>query len=755
MNLFEDIKQLTAKSGVLPFHEVLTGEQYKELFKEAGFGLEFECGAMNDMKVAAGIRAATGSRDLKDFFSILLGRFTSEYGKFKVAIKNYETNSGYSGSAVALETFMKLTTPLKVFTRYSNAIHQPDPEWKIVPDGSVGGRGDISGQDNSSSHIADENMGMEFTTPMTYTKRGMTYDEMVTTVPKVVQCLQKMGLHGNKSTGLHINISVGNKLNNDAYRNFKTSLRASLNDFAIISYITTREVDALFAKGDYARKDAYYCKTFESSFNSYCKGSFGVGNLTMFEAIPAMVKKQLNDKTGLRYIIKVPVYLFATAKKMSDFPRGFQWLSRFSTDFLEGTLGVEKYVDLNLKHSNRVELRGFGGARAFDQCKDASTLGQTLRLALAQVYPFMDVSVVDKPAVLRAVQIRLREGLVPALNDFLKTNIVDTRTMNFTASTDLVRFAYQANQCVGFEVAADVRDFTVSVVGTIKDADSTVNEPINASPNSTDTIENLSYPSLVTKWKEIVKNITTITPEIKGKVKIVRATADLDYWLMNNGMHNGVDGLPKGILDKLINQSGMKVSNQTVLTYIPKMAYVPSPNLPRDVGNPNSDRTSTLGATAQQQREARIARATARALADTGTTPNAIPTSTEQTMVINDPLQLNVTTVGQSPVTPEDVDPYNIVHNPQDRVLVMGTGTNRKSFYLDQMKSPTITQSNPTTTVVAFSYDDGIRWKVKFANRADGDNLFNIITQYVARAQRGSLAAQRDATGHFRYRWLA
>lgn len=140
----------------------------------------------------------------------------------------------------------------------------------------------------------------------------------------------------------------------------------------------------------------------------------------------------------------------------------------------------------------------------------------------------------------------------------------------------------------------------------------------------------------------------------------------------------------------------------------------------------------------------------------------------DREIVLQAPLELHTQPAHLAPVVIEDPipttgsgDPLTIHHDPNERTLTIGTGSNRTCFYLNQMKLPSI-KSN----IVAFNYDvvesghstTVVRWKVKCQSVEEAKNLFDILAQYSAAPQRGEITRMRDAargTNGFTYRWVA
>lgn len=547
MNLFESLVGLNQRTQLQPLQEVLTGDQYEELFKEAGFGLEFEVGAIDSAKWTTILRVI-GHSNLIGCMQLLQSWYKTDYAKFQSKIKQAESESRLSGFAKGVVEFFNNTKPLKIYSasEYSRA-HDPIPDWKIMSDSTVTSR-------SGASHL-----GMEFITPMGEAKRGLNYHEALRIVPVVVQALFNMGLHGNKSTGLHLNISVGDKLNRYTVEALINTLRQKYNNFAIVSFLTTRESDALFQKGDYARKDSRWTKTFESSFRDYCISSQGVGAGTMYKYLPQMLKSLLPaNSEGVEYVVKIPVYQFATAKSATDLPLGFRWIMDVANEMAR-KLTTQKFIDINASHGNRVELRGFGGARAVDSVKTPDALGEVLRLGLAQVYPFMDATTADLSSVFRATSILLREGLLPALNNFIiRNNIASTANNYRTADSD---YCYIKNKCLGFELDTSIKEIQISIT----DKGRAFHTPSNAQPSNI-TVPFSTYKS---HFQTAMSNVKDLNPQLARNMNDPAYVAHLLTEFARICNAHRLAYPDEHAMTLLLQNQGMKVTNQYIVSFIP------------------------------------------------------------------------------------------------------------------------------------------------------------------------------------------
>lgn len=388
-----EIYELQESLGIHPLSEALTKEQYDLIFQDLKFGLELECVCTdNDFLRVTNVI----DYDMVDVFKTLSEDYLRGGSTWSTRLNKFPEKY-----RKPLTNFFKLfhTTGAEkghIGSYHSGTRGSVKQGWRIEEDGSIG------------------NKGMEVISPL---NNGdlMDYYQAIDVIPKIVTSLKALGFKGTKATGLHINTSYKDKLNRRAFENLFTELSRKYSPFAVACALLTKETEVLWRMGSYNRLVNNYSKSFEAKLSDKFLEEMGsYMSTTILSNVYDSLKSQLNDrqmealKSGeLGYVFKLPVKPFVTGKM----PIGFQWLNSWASSFI---MNQQKYQELHIQ-SDRVELRGFGGAGAFDVSSSSDALGKALRAAATQLFPFIDPSYVDLKTVFRSVQYVLRDSVVPVL----------------------------------------------------------------------------------------------------------------------------------------------------------------------------------------------------------------------------------------------------------------------------------------------------------------------------------------------------
>jgi hypothetical protein len=503
-SLIESVNVLMENGDALPLHEVLKKSEYEKLFEEMAFGLEIECQVRNPKAFERGLKAMGYSREQiirlrsttapwrgggeqgPGFFRMIHEAYNISKQKGDEMAKEFEKASKNAGSARAIKKLMPLLDAYgEVFIGgYSGGSYRNG--WRVERDCSL------------------SFLGAEVITPLNRGK-ALSYEQIMKEVPAVCDLLYTIGFKGNeKQTGSHINISYKNKLTAYAFDTVRTQLEQKYSNFAVANYLSSQESDGLLRQGNYERWQGTalggfteYGQDYRSYLEQMVKSEDGYGPRFFREFLPGFIKKSLGrDSFNQNYVVKIPVLPFVTATTRKQLPKGFQWLWDMSRKFLNQVEGGGKETSLSPK-DDRIELRGLGGEKAFLNYKEPAGLDKIIRLAVANLAPFLDLAPVKTKDVMRSTEIILREHIVPPLNEFIlgKSTGVSTydmrgATYGAATSSDInsltfakengakkmkttwgtsitlldggdAEFAYIDNNLLGFEVDKGAREISV------------------------------------------------------------------------------------------------------------------------------------------------------------------------------------------------------------------------------------------------------------------------------------------------------
>lgn len=429
------------------FQEGITKPEIEEFVKDAGFGLELEVELLHEYR-----------KQYRNLFNELL--FYYEHNKKPIRIINMITllealynnqnilkqYDKYNSSSepindievliIELKKIFKenintvINNILRMFTVFSDyqkpffghyhGTHPPtededgnrihvDPKdykpstkgWRIEYDNSI-----------------DDEIGCEIITPARSMDSGLTYKQVLRDLPIVAKGLQSLGLSGiDGSTGLHIHISNLDKLNTNNYRKYIYFLNEKYSELAIACYLSQQENIALFKKGLMSRTFSSHSTNFETylrnKFNTHLSHPDTMLPIGFYDFCYKQIhnlKTNGKNKNELVFPIKSLIY-----KKQYNEDNFLLNIEQDSHDWLEEILHGTHSQDTSARVYT-IEIRSFGGKKAFEAMLDTTKLAQILHLAITQVYPVYKQTVPDENKIIKSVDYYIKKLFISQLN---------------------------------------------------------------------------------------------------------------------------------------------------------------------------------------------------------------------------------------------------------------------------------------------------------------------------------------------------
>lgn len=388
--------------------EGLKQNQYKELIKNSGFGLELECIVPTDLMQRTGI---------EDAVSLL--KFFYELKRENISKLNWLTQKEVLAITTIIDVFDNV--PYKpFFGNYGEG--RAYSGWRIETDGSL-----------------DSNLGVELITPSNKPSKvnqddpepnsiGISYEYAITEVVTLIKALKDLGFKADESTGLHIHVSYKDKFNSDSIADKVKELRAKgYSDFAIAAYVSSRESEMYFRKGDYNRKNSEYSqdlifKIKELLFKEIQRNS-RMFSLQLYNSIIASTVKEYLNRNNMNMdqlnsnslILQLPATEFL---KFGSFPEFFEdTLLLGSKSYLLGLMSGKHHYNYSFR-ANTLELRGLGGKNSWNQIDSKKGMTEILNLVLTQAYK-INIEEASPKEILKATRSVLDEGLTNMINNAL------------------------------------------------------------------------------------------------------------------------------------------------------------------------------------------------------------------------------------------------------------------------------------------------------------------------------------------------
>ncbi len=413
--------------------EALKKYEYKEIFKNARFGLELEC-ELDSNSIGNSLRTKLGMGTTVD----LLNKF---YDETTLELKGHiqSTFPAYSNDK-KVEILRAILTIKSVFDsiefppffgEYGDG--RSEDGWRVETDGSL-----------SASR------GVEIITPL---NRGeaCTQEYILNQVPRLIKALKILGFNGNDNTGLHVHVSHEDNVNSFKYQMIVTDLRRKkYSNFAIASYLSSRESDFFFQQGDYARTKSYYSKNLLNSLKSVSINNMYDSILTSFRKRDRLSPFNLTSPTNVIVKFHATNFMYEPVDQFDSVL--VDSLNSYSKAYLDKLFTGSHYSDISAR-SKTVELRGLGGEEAFDIMDKPTEVSKILRSAVTQLYPLINLDSIKLRDIQKATFNALKEtinhiyhnNVISGTNHSysqLKTNNVNISTVEVTndSSKDFISF---------------------------------------------------------------------------------------------------------------------------------------------------------------------------------------------------------------------------------------------------------------------------------------------------------------------------
>lgn len=434
--------------------EALKQYEFKELTKDTGFGIELEAEIVDESLISY---LDKNNLTIIEFIQKLYALRSSNQKEFFNELDKLTFNPEFKKSFIflikELEKFGSIFIGAKKAGIETNG-------WRIEEDGTL---------DN----------GIEVITPLNF-KKGISYQQVLNSVPKVTDLLLKMGFNGQRTTGLHIHVSYKDKLTLSNYEAFLEKYKSKYSLFALISYLTTKEADAFFAQGNIDRKDMHFSKTLDNSFHiidAYCKRFI---EFILKENISELKKMSKTNILGsispIDFIKPDSPYLKAS------------FLEKYTQNYIDSIFNSTQHQSDYSIRNETIELRGLGDKEAFEKMADEAHCSKILRLALTQLSVLTTDQEPKIQNIIKSTKYMLDRSLIPSLNLYLnliysdidnekeqidKYEDVTVHGINLKKNKDsniedVLSYALLNNKFIGFDTAYNTRSFITKVSSDYK-----------------------------------------------------------------------------------------------------------------------------------------------------------------------------------------------------------------------------------------------------------------------------------------------
>lgn len=276
---------------------------------------------------------------------------------------------------------------------------------EMIPDPRFGKYGD--GRDSNRWRIELDNSlgqkGVEILTPIKNNK-GLTHDEVLEIVPKLLETLTSLGFIGTTKTSLNINIvdSNGNSNYKGMNRFLDNFTSAGLSNFAAAAFLSNDEEEFIAQNSDNSRsKD--YSKSFMNTINST-----NLIDLTKMNNFEKESSKLNSTSMGSKLEVSIPITYF------TDIASSF--LFDETKEYMKSVVMGSHINDIAMNMTS-MEFRKFGGKYAIETFQNPTLLGKMLRVLIRKINIFQDQP--DAKEIQRSVYSFVENNYIYRLNEML------------------------------------------------------------------------------------------------------------------------------------------------------------------------------------------------------------------------------------------------------------------------------------------------------------------------------------------------